>query len=253
MRKKLDLVGQRFGRLLVIEEAGRDKHRGVLWRCKCDCGNEVTVRSNALRTHHTTSCGCYCRECSTKRSTTHGMHKTRLYRIWVSMLTRSGVYKCSNEETKHLYQDRGISVCAEWLVFENFLDWSLANGYEDTLEIDRIDNDKGYFHENCRWITPKENSNNRRNTLRLPDGRSLAMFCTEIGIPTVQENGRMSKQYARIQQAYHKRHKIHPELLTRANEYLNTLRKLKASLDLLKDVREFRKCNASQMISLPET
>ena len=247
MGKKIDLTGQRFGRLLVIKEAGRAKNGHVLWRCKCSCGNDVTVQGDNLRLGRTTSCGCFCRE----RSTKHGMWGTRLYRLWNDMLTRAGIYKGADWETKRNYQDRGITVCAEWFSFENFRDWALASGFKGGLEIDRVDNDKGYCQENCRWVSRKENVNNRRCTIRLEDGTSLAMFCTEIGIQT-RESGKKSRQYNRIFCAY-RRHKIHPELLARANEYLTLLRRLKASLDLLADIRSLRECRGLQMISLPET
>lgn len=242
MGKKLDLVGKVFGRLTVLEEAGRDKFGKVLWRCKCDCGAEVTVTCNNLRSGNTNSCGCYDRD----NHTTHGMYKTKLYNVWHGLKVRTGTIKGADGKKKRLYQDRGITLCEEWKSFENFRDWALSNGYSDDLEIDRIDNDKGYTPENCRCVSRKENDNNRRNTLRLEDGTSLAMFCSEIGIQTC-ENGKLSKQYSRIRDAYAKSHKIHPELLARANEYLNTLRKLRAVIDLLKDVREFReRCKGLQ-------
>lgn len=237
MRKKIDLTGQRFGRLVVIKEVGRNKHRAVLWLCKCDCGNnEVIVTSSALRFGDTTSCGCYALECRT----THGMRKTRLYCIWEAMLTRAGIWKCANEKTKRNYIDRGITVCEEWLIFENFRDWALSHGYSDDLQIDRIDNDRGYSPENCRWVSRKENINNRRNTTRLDDGTSLALFCTKVGIETRGNGRNSSKQYQRISRMYRQDHKAHPELLAKAWEYLTLLKRLKASLDLLAEVREFR-------------
>lgn len=236
MTKKLDLVGLRFGRLVVLEEAGRTKGGNVCWLCRCDCGTEVIVRSGNLRYGSTVSCGCYHRECQTK----HGMHGTRLYHVWAGMLKRTGIYKGASEQERRVYIDRGITVCEEWLVFENFCKWALGNGYRDGLEIDRIDNDKGYYPENCRWVTLKENCNNRRNTLRLPNGMPLALFCSEIGIQTC-ENGKSSKQYARIYKMYSTSHKIHPELIAKANEYLTLLRRLKASLDLLADIRSLER------------
>ena len=238
MSKKIYLTGQRFGRLIVLCENGRAKNGHVLWLCKCDCGNEVTVRGNALRTGHTTSCGCLCRELSVERSTTHGMTKTRLYRIWTDMLARTGIYKGASERNKHDYQDRGITLCAEWKSFENFHDWSLSRGYSDDLEIDRIDNDSGYCPDNCRWVSRKENCNNRRNTLRIQDGMSLAMFCAEVGIQT-RENGKVSKQYVRIRDAYSRCNKIHPELLTKANEIVALYKKTLALLKLQEEVRQF--------------
>lgn len=233
MGKKIDLVGQRFTRLFVREDVGRDKHGRVLYLCECDCGNETVVQSGNLRSGHTTSCGCYSRE----RLITHGMTKTRLYRIWRGILSRAGVWKGADERHKIEYRDRGITVCDEWLIFESFRDWALSHGYADDLQIDRIDNDKGYSPENCRWVSRKENMNNRRNTLRLEDGTPLAMFCSEVGIP-MRENGRPSKQYVRIEVVYRKG-KAHPELIQAANNTIALYRKTLELLKLLEDVKRF--------------
>ena len=239
MSEKIDLTGQRFGRLVVIREAGRDKGGHVLWLCRCECGNEVTVRGDHLRNEDTTSCGCYQRECVAEAHTTHGMSKTRLFSIWQDMLQRAGFYKGAPEKVKHNYQDRGITVCDEWLVFENFRDWALSHSYKEGLQIDRRDNDKGYCPENCRWVSPKENTNNRRNTLRLEDGTSLAMFCSKVGIQT-RENGKQTKQYKRISKAYRERHKAHPELVEAANRTILEMRQCLELLRLLEDVRAFK-------------
>ena len=239
MGKKLDLRGQTFGKLTVLRENGRDKHNKVLWLCRCECGNEVTVRGGHLRNENTTSCGCYRRERVVETSTTHGMCKTRIYSVWKSMLNRGGVHKGVDEETKRLYQDRGITVCDEWLVFENFRDWALSHGYSDDLEIDRRDNDKGYCPENCRWVTPKENINNRRNTICLEDGTPLAVFCSKVGIQT-RENGKKTNQYQRILNAYRRYHKAHPELVEAANRTILEMRQCLELLRLLDDIGAFK-------------
>lgn len=240
MRKIIDMTGRIIGLLTVIEEYGRDAHGNVLWRCRCECGNEVIVRGDSLRNESTTSCGCYQRERAAEASTTHGMSKTRLYGVWKAMLARAGAYKGASEETKHKYQDRGIDVCNEWLVFENFRDWALSHGYKDDLQIDRIDNDKGYCPENCRWVSPKENANNRRNTIRLEDGTPLAMFCSKVGIETTGKNGKLTKQYQRIKYAYSKHRKAHPELVEAANRTILEMRQCLELLRLLDDVRAFK-------------
>lgn len=251
MGKKIDLTGHRFGRLVVIREAGRDKHGKVLWLCRClgkngdDCGNEVTATTNNLNGGHTKSCGCYALDIRTK----HGMYKCRLYRIWHQMLCRGGAKQGADVRTKKDYHDRGITVCEEWLVFENFRDWALANGYSEEKQIDRIDNDKGYCPENCHWVTPKENMNNRRNTLRLEDGTPLAIFCQKVGIQTMTENGKVSKQYDRIMHMYKYSHKPHPELIKRANELIALYTKTLKLLQLLEDARLLR---ARVQESLPE-
>ena len=212
---KIDLTGQRFGRLFVIREAGRDKGGHVLWLCRClgktgdDCGKEVIVSASDLRSGKTKSCGCLSRE----RSTTHGCAHEPWYPTYATMLQRCGHFEGASECKLHLYHDRGIEVCEEWRNSPKaFGDWLLAHGWRKGLQIDRIDNNRGYSPENCRVATCKENSNNRRNTLRLNDGTSLAMFCTSIGIKT-REGGAPTKKYRRILKMWSKAHKIHPELM----------------------------------------
>ena len=239
MPEKIDMTGRPLGRLLVIEECGRDARGEVLWRCRCECGNEVIVRGRHLRNEDTTSCGCYRRERIGETHTTHGMCKTRLYSVWAAMLQRAGVIKGASERDKHNYQDRGITVCDEWLVFENFRDWALSHGYKEGLQIDRVNNDAGYCSENCRWATPKENMNNRRNTLRLEDGTPLAVFCSRVGIQTC-ENGKHTKQYARILKAYRTHRKAHPELVEAANRTILEMRQCLELIRLLDDIRAFK-------------
>ena len=239
MSKKIDMTGRVIGLLLVIEECGRDARGEALWRCRCECGNEVIVLGYQLRKERTISCGCYRRECAAKARMTHGMSKTRLYSIWRGMLKRTGAIKGASEKNKHYYQDRGITVCDEWLVFENFRDWALSHGYSDDLEIDRRDNDKGYCPDNCRWFSIRENMNNRRNTLCLEDGTPLAMFCSKVGIQTL-ENGKLTKQYNRIQSAYRRYHKAHPELVEAANKTILEMRQCLELLRILEDIREFK-------------
>ena len=146
-------TGKKIGRLTVIKQVGQDKHGSYLWLCKCDCGNETIATGSHLLSKRTRSCGCFQRDSLSKRQTTHGMTDSRLYGIWSTMKRR-----CDNPkvESYRLYGGRGISVCTEWERFEPFRDWSLLNGYKDGLSIDRIDNDKGYSPDNCKWSTAKE-------------------------------------------------------------------------------------------------
>ena len=154
-----DITGKRYGRLTVIERADsilepNGKHRTV-WRCICECGKEKIVAANKLKSGNTKSCGCYARDVNT----THGMSKTRLYKIWRKMKDR-----CYNPKHTHyeFYGGKGICICEEWKDdFEAFKDWAVMSGYSDYLTIERIDNDIGYNKENCKWATVKEQNNNK--------------------------------------------------------------------------------------------
>lgn len=157
---KADYSGKKFGNLTVIEECGRTKSRGVIWLCKCDCGNYYKAISSSLKNGTTTSCGCKTKEKRMANYRGHGMSRTRLYKIWMDMKTR-----CNNPNTPYFskYGGRGIKVCDEWNDFETFRDWAIANGYKDDLTIDRINVDGNYESSNCRWATAKVQSNNKRN------------------------------------------------------------------------------------------
>lgn len=158
-----DLTGMKFNRLTVLRLLERTPRRRYVWLCKCDCGNDVKVTSEHLKSGHTKSCGCWNRERISKVNFKNGLYGTKLYYAWYNMCNRC------NRKNNCGYSDyggRGIKVCNEWLGesgFVNFANWALSNGYEEGLTLDRIDNDKGYIPQNCRWVDRFVQANNKRN------------------------------------------------------------------------------------------
>ena len=188
-----DLLNKTIGRLTVVESAGTKingsgRHE-TLWKCKCECGNEKIVTTAtlmaAIKANRMISCGCYVSERAGNIHRTHGLRHTRLNRVHKNICDR-----CFNPNNKRYYDygGRGIKVCDEWHTpgvegnpgFVNFYNWAYANGYHDPkpddpqdtwLTLDRIENDKGYSPDNCRWTSYKEQAYNRRNTKRIYDGK----------------------------------------------------------------------------------
>lgn len=164
MSKVKDLTGQRFGRLMVLYRQASDRQGLATWFCQCDCGRTCVVAGSALRKGNTNSCGCLHDEVAREHRTTHGKSGTRLYAVWKAMIQR-----CCNPSDKNYgrYGGRGITVCGEWRNdFHVFYDWAVANGYDENAPIgkctiDRIDNEKGYSPDNCRWVDMKAQRHNR--------------------------------------------------------------------------------------------
>lgn len=162
MAIRYDLTGEKFGRLTVIKRAD-NKGPLTAWECRCQCGNVVVVRSQDLRRGRQKSCGCKQHDNLLERNSKHLASGTRPYRIWKGMKSR-----CYNPNTP-TYKDygaRGIQVCERWRdSFENF--WAdMRDSYADNLSIDRIDNDRDYCPENCRWADrTTQNRNSRQNVV----------------------------------------------------------------------------------------
>lgn len=162
-RKAEDLAGNKYNGLTVIERVP-NKGKSIMWLCKCECGNKTIVKGSHLKDGHTSSCGCKLIELMT----THGLRKNNKseYGTWIAMKQR-----CNNKikDSYANYGGRGIKVCERWEnSFENFLSDMGKRPLNST--IDRIDNNKGYYPENCRWSTDLEQNRNMRKTKRSKTG-----------------------------------------------------------------------------------
>lgn len=176
----IDLTGQKFDRLTVIKRMKNTKHNHAQWLCECICGKSSIVCSNSLRNGTTRSCGCLQQEARIKNNTKHGYVYHKLYAIWNSMIQR-----CNNPKNKgyHNYGGRGIAVCDRWLEFKSFLE-DMGNRPEG-LTLDRIDNDRDYCKENCRWATyAQQNRNYRRNVFITINNETKCLkdWCQELNL-----------------------------------------------------------------------
>ena len=163
MGKLIDLTGQKFGKLTVVDRAA-NRGKETMWNCICECGNSTTVGSGCLRSGSTKSCGC--NRFNPSHRKTHGQSHSRLYYVYRNMLNR-----CYNPKVNDFpnYGGRGISVCDEWRKdFQSFYDWAIISGYRDGLKrgectLDRKNPDGNYSPDNCRWTDEKTQQNNKRS------------------------------------------------------------------------------------------
>ena len=156
------MIGKRFGRLVVLRftREGNSHHKYFL--CRCDCGSEKEVSRTHLVTGKTSSCGCLWQQNKREYRKIHGESKTKLYGVWSGIKERCTNKNCTAYKN---YGGRGIFICKEWMDYPTFRNWALSNGYKEGLEINRINNSGGYSEENCNFVTPLENSHNKRTNI----------------------------------------------------------------------------------------
>lgn len=172
VNKKTDRTGMRYGRLVAVlllpnetKPSGRIVNK---WGCVCDCGNFCSANTVALATGGKVSCGC-ARVESTRRNAVKAAEAARkysnevrsssLFKRWRGICGR--VQSGPQSKNYRIYKGKGLKVCEEWHDFYVFKSWAETSGFKKELTIDRIDNSKGYQPDNCRWITMKENLENR--------------------------------------------------------------------------------------------
>ena len=180
------MLQKKFDRLLVIGFiSGKDlgyKKNQMHVICRCDCGEVCFPRAYGVLTGDTKSCGCYQKDVARATFTRHGMNSSRVYKIWHGMTTRAN----GKGQYYERYGKRGIGICDEWRNFIAFHQWAIKNGYDDTLSIDRIDNNKGYHPKNCRWVTIYQQNQNKEGTIKLThNGKTMCLseWSRELGIP----------------------------------------------------------------------
>ena len=146
------MINRVFDDLTVIEKTSdRAKDGSIIWKCKCSCNKICFVSTTYLNRGRVTSCGC---KNKPKREI------SKLYKVWSTMKDR-----CNNPNNKGYsnYGGRNVKVCDEWNDYDNFYAWSIENGYDESLSLDRINNDGNYEPSNCRWSTRREQNENKRN------------------------------------------------------------------------------------------
>lgn len=174
------MTGKKFKRYTVVSYS-HTKNGVAMWDVVCDCGNKRVARSYDLKSGKQGSCGCLKREKIIKKFTKHGECRTPLYNRWRNMLNRCRYRK--RKEAKN-YILRGITVCSDWHEFLNFKR-DMEEGFKPELELDRIDNNKGYYKENCRWVTREINSNNKRRSHKIKEKDkyySIKEYCRKHGL-----------------------------------------------------------------------
>lgn len=190
-RHKPLVVGERFGRLRIASlPFMRPDCRGVHYECECDCGELTCARVDTLRDGTTASCGCLQAEngaivgkVTGPLNRKHGRSRHPLYEVWRNMNSR-----CHNPDgvAFERYGGRGIKVCEEWREsIEAFAEWALSHGWQHGLQLDRRDNDGDYEPANCRFVTPRTNSQNRCSNVQVEiDGEThcLTEWSRRLGI-----------------------------------------------------------------------
>lgn len=210
-RQGIDLTGQKFGRLRVIQYAGKNKRGTRVWLCECDCGNTTSVVTGSLVNGDTQSCGCIHSEMIRQRLFKHGQTDSPMYKEWQSIKRR-----CYNPNAINYdrYGARGIAVCDEWRDdFQAFYDdvSHLPHFEEPGYSLDRINNDGNYEPENVRWASRIEQANNKRNNRRITymgETHTLAEWSRILNIKYSILHDRLYRYGWSVERAFYEEPKI---------------------------------------------
>ena len=253
MSEKIDLAGQRFGRLLVLYECGRAKSGDVLWKCRCECGNECVVSSTNLKNQHTQSCGCLHRDRMRECKTIHGLN-TKHRRLYYSIRNHfkrisdsSSVYQGWTIDPRYPNNAQGVAnFCLDLIELQP----NMSELYESdrSLDVDKDNGGKVFCPECIVFRKATENRGKKHNNLKLLDGTPFVEFCRKLGYKTC-ENSRPTNTYSKFRNyfSYHNG-AGHPELLKKANELVALYSKCLKLLKLRDEVRQLaEQVKASQM------
>lgn len=253
MRNKLELAGQESGSLLVLYECGRAKDGHVLWKCRCDCGNECIVSSTKLKNKRIQSCGCLNRDRTRERMTIHGLttkHMRLLKSIrqhFKSISDGLSGYQGWTIDTRYPNNAQGVAnFCFDLIELQP----KMSELYESdrSLDVDKDNGGRVFCPECIVFRKATENRSKQHNNLKLLDGTPFVEFCRKLGYKT-HENGRPTRTYGKFAM-YLRRHNGagHPELLKKANELVALYSKCLKLLKLRDEVRQLaEQAKASQM------
>lgn len=200
MPKKIQMIGNKYGRLIALQNTGKDGH-GYRYLFSCECGGTIETSGASVRSGHTSSCGCLRSETTSAKNFVHGLVHSGAYKSWRAMKTR-----CTNTNQASNIRYAELGFCADWELFENFVRDMGERPHGMTL--DRIDNSKGYSKENCRWATiAEQNRNTRQNVFITHNGKTMCMkdWSLETGIPypTIQDRVKRNLSPEKILEVSH--------------------------------------------------
>lgn len=193
LNKYNNLVGSKINNLTILGIDNKTKSGQYYLKCKCDCGNIKSFRSSRLLNNQIKTCGCLNK--GYKYGDKHNLSRkySKIYSIWNTMK-----HRCLNPNFSKYknYGHRGISICDEWKDnFPNFLNWSLNNGYQENLTLDRVDVNGNYEPSNCRWVSQKDQQRNRTNTIYVffkEQSKPLIQWCEELNLPYTTMKSRIN-------------------------------------------------------------